>query len=113
MHKKCTRICGKLVHNVNLRCVRCCNVPRSTDGHPCNSIVLGALTEFVDLFCYLGDTINAGGCQIHGVIARARYAWGNFRELLPLLTKRYTHIKTRENIFNICVRSVLLCGSEC
>ena len=69
--------------------------------------------EVVDLFCYLGATINAGGGCTHSAIARAGSAWGKLRELLPLLTNTYILIKTRGNIFNICVRSVLLYGSKC
>ena len=68
---------------------------------------------FVDRFCYLGDTVSEGGNCKHGTIERARSAWGKFRELLPLLTNRYIHIKTSGKIFNVCARSVLLYRSEC
>ena len=73
----------------------------------------GHALEVVDTFCYLGDTVSAGGGCKHGAIARAQSAWGKFRELLPLLTNRYITIKTHGKIFNVCVRSVLLYGSEC
>ena len=62
--------------------------------------------------CYLGDTVSTGGGCKHGTIARARSAWGKFRELLPLLTNHYINIKTCGKIFNVCVHSVLLYGSE-
>lgn len=112
---KSTRICGRLVKDVNCRwCSGDCGLTRTTDGCPCNSIALGGQTlEVVDSFCYLGATINAGGGCTHSAIARAGSAWGKFRELLPLLTNTYILIKTRGNIFNICVRSVLLYGSKC
>ena len=91
-----------------------CGLARPIDGCPSNSIALGAqILEVVDSFCYSGDTINAGGGCTHGAIARARSVWGKFREFLPLLTNRYIHNKTRGNIFNICVSSVLPYDSEC
>ena len=42
--------------------------------------------DVVDSFCYLGDTIGAGGGCDLSVITRIRSAWGKFRELLPILT---------------------------
>ena len=39
--------------------------------------------DVVDSFCYLGDTIGAGGGCDLSVITRIRSAWGKFRELLP------------------------------
>ena len=114
VHKKCSGIRGRLVEDENFRCNRCCGLARPIDGRPCDSITLGEHNlEIVDTFCYLGDTISAGGGCKHGAIARARSAWGKFRELLPLLTNRYIDIKTRGKIFNVCVRSVMLYGSEC
>ena len=92
----------------------CRGLARPNEGCPCDSITLGGHTlEVVDTFCYLGDTVSAGGGCKHGTIARARSAWGKFRELLPLLTNRYINFKTRKKIFNVCVHSVLLYGSEC
>ena len=77
---KSTRICGRLVKDVNCRwCSGDCGLTRTTDGCPCNSIALGGQTlEVVDSFCQLGDTINAGGDCTHGAIARARSAWEKF-----------------------------------
>ena len=114
VHKKCSSIRDRLVVDDNFQCDRCRGLARPIDGRSCDSITLGGHTlEVVDTFCYLGDTVSAGGGCKHGTIARARSAWGKFRELLPLLTNRYINIKTRGKIFNVCVRSVLLYGSEC
>ena len=114
MHKKCSGIRGRLVEDEDFQCSRCRGLARPIDGHPCDSFTLGGHTlEVVDKFCYLGDTISAGGGCKHGAIARARSAWGKFWELLPLLTNRYINIMTRGKIFDVCVRSVLLYGSEC
>ena len=111
---KCSGIRGRLVEDEDFQCNRCCGLARPIDGRPCDSITLGGHTlKVVDTFCDLGDTISAGGGCKHGAIARARSAWGKFWELLPLLTNCYINIMTRGNIFNVCVRSVLLYGSEC
>ena len=111
VHKKCSGICGRLVEDEDFQFNRCRGLARPIDGHPCDSITLGGHTlEVVDTFCYLGDTISAGGSCKHGAIARARSAWGKFRELWPLLTNRYINIMTRGKIFNVCVRSVVLCS---
>ena len=50
---KSTRICGRLVKDVNCRwCSGDCGLTRTTDGCPCNSIALGGQTlEVVDSFC--------------------------------------------------------------
>ena len=114
VHKKCSGIRDRLVVDDNFQCDRCRGLARPIEGHPCDSITLGGHTlEVVDTFCYLGDTVSAGGGCKHGTIARAWSAWGKFRELLPLLTNRYINIKPCGKIFNVCVRSVLLYGSEC
>ena len=113
VHKKCSGIHGRLVEDEDFQCNRCCGLARPIDGRPSDSITLGGHTlDVVDTFCYLGDTISAGGGCKHGAIARARSAWEKFRELLPLLTNRYINTMTRGKIFNVCVRSVLLYGSE-
>ena len=67
----------------------------------------------VDSFCYLGDTLGAGGgCEL-SIIARIRCAWGKFRELLPLLTSRGLSFRTRGRIYDTYIRPVLLYASEC
>ena len=81
VHKKCSGIRGRLVEDENFQYNRCRGLARPTDGRPCDSITLGGHTlEVVDTFCYLGDTISAGGGCKHGAIARARSAWGKFRD---------------------------------
>ena len=46
----------------------------------------GADLDIVDSFCYLGDTLDAGGGCEAGITARVRAAWRKFLQLLPLLT---------------------------
>ena len=114
IHKKCSHTRGKLKVDPNFKCDRCKGVARPIDGRPLQHVMIdGHKLEVVDTFCYLGDTICAGGGCSATTIARARSAWGKFRELLPILTCRSLCLLTRGNVFNIYVRSVLLHASEC
>ena len=69
--------------------------------------------DVVDSFCYLGDTIGAGGGCDLSVITRIRSAWGKFRELLPILTTHALSYITRGQIYSTYIRTVLLYASEC
>ena len=69
--------------------------------------------DVVDSFCYLGDTIGAGGGCDLSVITRIRSAWGKFWELLPILTSHALSYTTRGQIYSTYIRTVLLYASEC
>jgi hypothetical protein len=115
VHKKCCGIAGPLKNNPEYRCSRCRSVARPIDGRPHTKWTLNGDSELdmVDQFCYLGDTIGAGGgCEL-SIITRIRSAWGKFRELLPLLTSRVLSFKTRGRIYATYIRPVLLYASEC
>ena len=63
-------------------------------------------------FCYLGDMLCAGGgCKL-AIVTRCSTAWGKFKRLLPILTSKHVSLRTRGKVFNACVRSALLHGSE-
>ena len=72
----------------------------------------GQANEVVQRFCYLEDTIEAQGGASAGVIARVRSGWSKFRELLPLLTSRALPLLTKGRVYQACVRSVMMYGSE-
>ena len=44
--------------------------------------------ECVPKFCYLGNTLGAGGGVGEAARARVRCAWAKFKELSPILTAR-------------------------
>ena len=68
--------------------------------------------EVVPMFCYLGDMLSAGGgCEL-AAITCCKCAWGKFRQLLPLLTKRHLPLLTRGKVYSSCVRSVMLHAAE-
>src|SRR5580704_19477897 len=68
--------------------------------------------ESVDTFCYLGDTLSAGGGVEEAVRCQVRCAWGKFNELIPILTMRGTSLKVKGKIYKACVQSVMMYGSE-
>ena len=87
IHKKCSGITGKLAPNINFKYKRCIGEARTIDARPFKKLQMdGEMLEVVDPFCYLGDTLSAGGgCELSS-ITRIRSVWGKFRQLLPILT---------------------------
>ena len=76
-------------------------------------IVLDGVTlDTVDRFCYLGDTIGAGGGARECTVTRTRCAWKKFRALLPVLTSRRFSLCQKGRAYRACVRSVLLYACE-
>ena len=115
VHKICSEITGPLRSNDDFRCKRCEGKARPIDVRPQKTWKLSPEEEIelVDSFCYLGDTVGAGGGCDLSVIKRVRCAWGKFRELLPLLTSRGLSLTTRGHIYSTYIRTVLLYASEC
>ena len=113
VHKKCSGL-RRLNEDPDYKCKRCLDLARPIDGRPVTEIqVDGSTLEVVDSFCYLGDMLSAGGgCELSSTV-RVKTAWGKFRGLIPILTSRVIPIVTRGRVYNTCVRSVMLSGSEC
>ena len=68
--------------------------------------------KVVSEFCYLGDMLSSGGGCTQAIIARCRVAWGKFKKLLPILTNKHLSLASRGRVFDACVRSAMLHGSE-
>ena len=68
--------------------------------------------DFVKSFCYLGDRLNASDGSEAAVTARTRIGWIKFRECGELLYVRKLSLKMKRRIFQSCVRSAMLYGSE-
>ena len=68
--------------------------------------------ECVPKFCYLGDTLGAGGGVDEAARARVRCAWAKFKELLPILTAHGAPHRMKGKIFMAFVQSVLTYGTE-
>ena len=68
--------------------------------------------ETVKRFCYLGDRLNAsGGCET-AVTSRVRIGWMKFRECGELLRRRRFSLRMKGMVYQSCVRSAMLYGSE-
>ena len=61
---------------------------------------------------YLGDRLNASGGSEAAVTARTRIGWITFREGEELLYGRKFSVKMKRKIYQSCVRSAMLYGSE-
>ena len=113
VHKKCSGIRGKLVPDPDYICPRCQGLARLIDGRPVTEVeVDGTLLDVEASFCYLGDTLCAGGGCTLAITTRCCTAWGKFKKLLPILTSKHVSFSTKGKVFNACVRSALLYGSE-
>src|SRR6056300_1728659 len=115
VHQRCSDITGRCLSSVDdFTCRRCLGTARPIDGRPVTNVeVDGTLLDVCDTFCYLGDTLGAGGGCQRAITTRCCVAWGKFRKLLPILTSKHVSLKTRGRVFSACVRSAMLHGSEC
>ena len=113
-HKPCSEIKGRLVEDPHFRCSRCRGTARPLDGRLATEFNMNEdVLEVVESFCYLGDMILAsGGCE-RAITTRVRCAWSKFHELMPLLTARSVSLIRRGQLYNSCVRRVLLYSAEC
>lgn len=127
MHGKCSGLKGRLAGMENIfRCRGCCEVggvgtpeegsrngvKQGESGNLVCEVGNGEQLEVVNNFCYLGDTIEAGGGVESAVRARIKKAWYKFRELGTILTMQGLSLKVKGRVCDSCVRSTLLYGSE-
>ena len=112
VHKKCSGL-KRVIEDVIFRCARCNGTARTIDGRPVKEVQVGEhKLEVVASFCYLGDTLSAGGgCEL-ATTTRVNTGWKKFKELLPILTTRHLSYKIRGHIYNTCVRSAMLRASK-
>ena len=115
VHKRCSGISGKLKSNVDFHCRRCLE----GENGLFQSVLLKEVViepnvklECVPKFCYLGDTLGAGGGVEEVARARVRCAWAKFKELSPILTARGASYRIKGKIYKACVQSVLKYGTE-
>ena len=110
VHKKCSGVRGRLAEDPDYACPRCCDQDRPIDNRPVTQVhVDGTQLDVESNFCYLGDMLCAGGgCKL-AIVTRCSTAWGKFKRLVPILTSKHV---TRGKVFNVCVLSALLHGSE-
>ena len=113
VHKRCSGIRGRLIADPNYICPRCLGYARPVDRRPATEVTVDdSKMKVVGEFCYLGDMLSSGGGCTQAIIARCRVAWGKFKKLLPILTNKHLSLEARGRVFDACVRSALLHGSE-
>ena len=66
----------------------------------------------VQEFCYLGDMLDTDAGAERAVKTRVACAWSKWRELASILTNKSIPLKSRARVYEMCVRSVLIYGSE-
>ena len=78
-----------------------------------DSIVLESATlEEVENFCYLGNVLDSEGGKEMAVRRRVEVAWQKWREISSLLVNSGIPVKSRANVYEACIRPVMLYGSE-
>ena len=114
VHNRCSGISGKLKSNADFHCRRCLEGEIGLF----QSVLLKEVViepnvklECVPKFCYLGDTLEAGGVE-EAARARVRCAWAKFKELSPILTARGASYRIKGKIYKACVQSALTYGTE-
>ena len=70
--------------------------------------------DVVVSFCYLGDSISAGGGSEAATVSRVSVAWGKFWELLPILGSKSLSLHTGyvvvcSRVYNSFIRRVHVC----
>ena len=79
---------------------------------PGEEILFFDQVDFMKSFCYLGDRLNASAGNEAAVTARTRIGWIKFKESEELLYGRKFSLKLKGRIYQSCVRSEMLYGSE-
>ena len=68
--------------------------------------------KFVKSFCDLGGRLNASDGSEAAVTARTRIGWIKFRDGGELVSGRKVSLKMKRKIYQSCIRSAMLYGSE-
>ncbi|MBJ5695539.1 hypothetical protein JGG83_23085, partial [Salmonella enterica subsp. enterica serovar Derby] len=114
VHKRCSQVKGKLATaSLTFICAKCTGqVADCARGDERFDIGNGDSLEKVERFCYLGDMVSADGGADSAVTARVRSAWKKFKELAPILTSKGASLRLKGKIYQSCVRSCMMYGSE-
>ena len=113
VHKRYSGITGRLVTNPNYVCRRCIDKAWPIIDRTVAEVdVDGTMLDVEATFCYLGDIMCTGGGCGRAIVARCCVACGKIRKLLPVLTARHLSLQIRGKVYDACVRSATLHGSE-
>jgi hypothetical protein len=114
IHKRCSDVKGSLqAASTTFTCRKCLKgVQQVAMATKEMDIGNGNALEKVGKFCYLGDMLNEDGGADSAVVARVRCAWKKFRELSSILTLKGASLKLKGKVYESCVRSCMVYGSE-
>lgn len=114
IHKKCSKLKGKIREDSNYRCFQCLSGMVIGTNKIKREVNLpdGGKLELVDKFCYLGDMIGSGGGVEEASRMRVRCAWSKFRENSEFLTKRGVSLQIKGRIYKASVQRALVYASE-
>ena len=88
---------------------RCLGTARPFDGR---TVLIKKSLRLSQEFCYLGNMLYAGGGYELAAVIRCKCGWGQFRQLLYLLTDHNLLLVNRGRVYLTCVRSVMLHVAE-
>ncbi|XP_065361932.1 uncharacterized protein LOC135955509 [Calliphora vicina] len=101
----------RLARNVGLE-INIKNAMRINNVSTDNIMLQGQPVECVESFCYLGSTVSTNGAAETDVNNRLNKARAALGRLQPVWRNSQISRRTKLRIFNACVKSTLLYGSE-
>ena len=110
-HKRCSGL-SSLANVLNFSCPRCSGQILPVQREDDTISVHGEVISEVEQFCYLGDVVDGEGGSERAVRSRVSTAWMRWRELASLLCNRSIPICHRARVYEACIRSTMLYGSE-
>ena len=114
VHKRCSGL-QNVLHAQNYVCPAC-ERPNGGVAVVPEHISLGPglenVIEEVEAFTYLGDVVDRDGGVERAVRGRVAVAWSKWREIAGLLCNQRIPLRSRSSIYEACIRSVMLYGSE-
>ena len=111
--KWCHGRCSRLRRVVGVTGFRCPTCVEGGGNRPEEEFEVGEeRLKVVSKFCYLGDMMDSDAGSERAVRVRVAAAWQKWREIASLLLRKFVPLKVRASIYEACVRSVMLYGSE-
>ena len=110
-HQRCSGL--RNVNGVeNFQCLACREGRNNREREEAGIVTARGRIEEVHEFCYLGDVLDCEAGVERSVRARVAVAWKKWREMASLLVNKSIPLKCRGSIYETCIRSAMLYGSE-
>ena len=108
VHKRCSGLAS--IYVPDYICPTCMNPPQTISSESIQ--IQGGIIEEVESFCYLGDVLDRTCSADAAASARISAAWAKWREINSLLCNKGIPLRARARVYEACIRSVMLYGSE-